>query len=40
VTRIAAMCGFASTTQFGDTFKREVGLTPMAFRTTTGVHRR
>jgi LacI family transcriptional regulator len=32
VTRIAAMCGFTSTTQFGDTFKREVGVTPQAFR--------
>lgn len=32
VTRVAAMCGFASTTQFGDTFKREVGATPLGFR--------
>jgi LacI family transcriptional regulator len=31
-TRIAAMCGFASLAQFGDTFKREVGSTPQEFR--------
>ena len=32
LTRIAAMCGFGSPTQFGDTFKREVGITPREYR--------
>jgi LacI family transcriptional regulator len=34
VTHIAGLCGFGSTTQFGDTFKREVGTTPLVFRRT------
>ena len=34
VTRIAGLCGFSNLTQFGDTFKRQVGQTPRQYRET------
>ena len=36
VTRIASMCGFANLTQFGDTFRRMAGKTPLQFRKAEG----
>ena len=32
VTRIANLCGFENATLFGQTFSREVGMTPSAYR--------
>jgi len=40
ITRIARMCGFASLTQFGDTFRRAAGKTPRQFRKKGGSGRR
>jgi len=40
VTRIASMCGFANLTQFGDTFRRVAGTTPLQFRKNGGSSKR